>query len=134
MVVVALTCTGKGEENDRMVFFSEELPPNKLPEDIEHKQLNSTALNVTWTPLTLFEAKGFPQYRVVLTAVAKRRRKRQSDSISIFTGDSFAVFSGLEENTDYSAVVGVRTGTNMMTGTDTMQDYIEASPVVGTSI
>ena len=134
MVVVALTCTGKGEENDRMVFFSEELPPNKSPEDVEHKQLNSTALNVTWTPLTLIEAQGFPQYRVVLTSVAKRRRKRQSDPISIVTSDSFAVFSGLEENRDYSAVVGVRTGTNMMTGTDTMQEFIEASPVVGTSI
>ena len=125
VVVVTLTCTGKGDENDRMVFFSEELSPNKSPEDVEFKQLNSTALNVTWTPLTLFEAQGFPQYRVVLTAVANRRRKRQSDPISIVTSDSFAVFSGLEENRDYSAVVGVRT---------VAPEFNESSPINGTSI
>ena len=133
MVVVALTCTGKGKEN-RTVFFSQELPPNKSPEDVEFKQLNSTALNITWTPLTLIEAQGFPEYRVILTANTTRRRKRQADPISIVTSNSFAVFSGLEANTDYSAVVGVRTGTNMMTGTNNMQEFIEADPVNGTSI
>ena len=111
VVVVALTCTGKGKEN-RTVFFSQELPPTKSPENVVLNKLNSTALNVTWTPLTLFEARGFPEYRVVLTAVTNRRRKRQSDPIIIITSNSFAVFSGLEENTNYLAVVGVRTGTN----------------------
>ena len=133
MVVVALICTGKEEEN-RTVFFSQELSPTKSPDNVEFNQLNSTALNITWMPLTLFEAQGFPEYEVVLTPVTNRRGKRQSDPITIITSNSFAVFSDLEENRDYSAVVGVRTGTNMMTGTNNMQEFIEASPVVGTSI
>ena len=128
MVVVALTCTGQGEENNDAIFFSEELAPTKQPEDIEFQQLNATALNVTWRPLTLFEAQGFPQYRVILMINTSNRRKRQSDSITIDTNNSFAVITDLNENTDYSAVVGVRTGAN------TMQEFLEASPVVGTSI
>ena len=134
MVIVTLTCTGIGEENNDAIFFSEELAPTKSPEDIEFQQLNATALNVTWTPLTLFEAQGFPQYRVILTINTSSRRKRQSDSITIDTNNSFAVVTDLNKNTDYSAVVGVRTCTNTMTGTNTMQDFLEADPVVGTSI
>jgi len=59
-VVVAYTSVGKGAENEPTVFFSEELTPTKPPDNVELKQLSSTSFNVTWTPLTLFEAKGFP--------------------------------------------------------------------------
>ena len=56
VVVVAFTSVGKGVENDYTIFFSEELTPTKSPENVVFNQLNSTALNITWTPLTLFEA------------------------------------------------------------------------------
>ena len=65
VVVVAFTSAGKGTENDYIIFFSEELAPTKSPENVVFQQINSTALNITWTPLTLFEARGFPIYRVV---------------------------------------------------------------------
>ena len=85
-------------------------------------QLNSTALNITWTPLTLFETRGFPEYRVVLTATdTNSHRKRQSNSVSIITTNSFAIFTDLNENTDYSVVVGVRTGN--------MSIFVEGSPI-----
>ena len=117
VVIVAFTSVGKGEENDHEIFFIEELIPTKVPENVDFKQLNSTALNITWTPLTLFEARGFPRYRAVLTPVdTTSRRKRQSNSNTIHTlhindtFGAFAVFTNLSENTDYFVVVGVTTG------------------------
>ena len=126
VVVVAFTSAGKGAENIRTVFFSEELEPEKSPENFMFKQLNSTALNFTWTPLTLFEARGFPVYRVVLTEKdTNSRKKRQSNSMSITTTNSFAVFPDLKENTDYSARVGARTGST---------DFVDEDPIDGTNI
>ena len=108
---MAFTSVGKGAENEPTVFFSEELTPTKPPENVKFKQLSSTSLNITWTPLTLFDARGFPVYRVVLTPVdAKSLKKRQSNPDPIITTNNFAVVTGLSENTDYSIVVGVSTG------------------------
>ena len=127
MVVVAFTSAGKGAENDYIVSFSEELPPSKSPENVMSKQLNLTALNITWIPLTLFEARGFPEYRVVLSITdGNNRRKRQSISDSINTTNSFAVFTGLNENVDYSVVVGVRTGN--------ISSFMEGNPINGTNM
>ena len=130
VVVVAFTSVGKGAENDYIIFFSEELTPTKSPENVVFNQLNSTALNITWTPLTLFEARGFPEYRVVLTTDTNSRRKRQSNSVSTITTNSFAIFTDLNENTDYSVVVGVRTGVSMGNVTS---GFVESSPINGTS-
>ena len=123
VVVVAFTSAGKGIENDYITFFSEELAPTKSPENVVFQQINSTTINITWTPLTLFEARGFPIYRVVLTTDANNRRKRQSDPISVITTNSFAVVTDLNENTDYSVAVGV--------GTDSSSEFVERSPLNG---
>ena len=123
VVVVAFTSAGKGAENDYVIFFSEELSPTKSPENVVFQQINSTALNITWTPLTLFEAQGFPIYRVILTTDANNRRKRQSDSISVITTNSFAIITDLNENTDYSVAVGVTTVNS--------SEFVEGSPVNG---
>ena len=120
---LAFTSAGKGTENEYMIFFSEELVPTKSPENVVFQQINSTALNITWTPLTLFEAQGFPIYRVVLTTDANNRRKRQSDSISVITTNSFAIITDLNENTDYSVAVGVTTVNT--------SEFVEGSPVNG---
>ena len=110
VVVVAYTTVGKGTENDYITFFSKELQPTKSPENVNSKQLNLTSLNITWTPLTLFEAQGFPEYRIVLTvASTNRRRKRLSNPPPVITTNSFTIFTDLNENTDYAVVVGVRT-------------------------
>ena len=92
VVVVAFTSVGKGAENDYVTFFSKELQPTKSPENVNFKQLNSTSLNVTWMPLTLFEAQGFPEYRVVLMVAGNdHRRKKQSNPPLIITTNIFAV-------------------------------------------
>ena len=104
------------------MFFSEELPPSKPPENVAFKQLNLSSLNITYTPLTLFEAQGFPEYRVVLTPLnTSSRRKRQSNPI--ITTNSSATFTDLKENMLYSIVVGVRTGNS--------SEFIEGSPING---
>ena len=129
VIVVAFTSAGKGEENDRKVFFIEELTPTKPPGDVDSKQLSPTSFNITWTPLTLFEARGFPEYRVVLTPKnINRRRRRQSDADShvMMTENGFAVFTDLRENTDYTVTVGVRTGN--------MSEYLEGDSIDGTHL
>ena len=114
VVVVALTSAGRGAKNDFITFFSQQLTPTRSPDNINIQQLNSTTINITWTPLTLFEAQGFPIYRVVLRAEDNtNRKKRQSNTNSILdvnTTNSFAVFTDLNDNTSYSTTVGVGVG------------------------
>ena len=58
--VVAITSVGMGVLDDYVVFFSQELTPTKAPENVKAIYINDTSINVTWTPLSLFEAQGFP--------------------------------------------------------------------------
>ena len=112
MVVVAFTSVGKGAENNRTIFFSAELTPLEAPMNVTFEQIDATTLNISWIPLTLFKARGFPEYTVNLAAImdADSRRKRQSNSdLSMTTNNSFVVFDNLSENTDYSVEVEVRT-------------------------
>ena len=92
-----------------MTFFSQELEPTKSPEDVDF-DWSRTSLNVSWTPLTLFEARGFPVYRVSLVLRSNSRRKIQATIPDpVITTNSFAVFPNLSENTQYDAAVGVST-------------------------
>ena len=109
--MVAFTSAGRGMENDLIIFFSQELAPTKPPQNIDFKFLNSTSLNITWTPLTLFEARGFPLYTVVLKLLSNSRSRRQSPTVHVqVTNNSFAVFTGLMDGATYNATVGVQTG------------------------
>jgi len=47
-------------------FFSQELVPTKAPENVDYRRLSVVSVNISWTPLTLFEARGFPIYRISL--------------------------------------------------------------------
>ena len=107
-MVVAYTSVGKGAENDSHVFFGEELSPTKPPDNVDFDPLNVTSVNVTWTPLTLFEARGFPEYRVTIAPL--NNHGGESGSRSIVVRDSYSVVADLMNNTYYLAVVGVRTG------------------------
>ena len=124
VLVVASTSTGRGAENSIEVFFSQELNPSKAPADINIARLNFTSVNVTWTPLTLIEAQGFPCYRVTLMQLSNSNRtKRQTDSITMETTNSYVVFHDLISTAAYSAVVGVRTGSSDM--------FEDADPITG---
>jgi len=106
--VVAYNRVGLGVLGDYKVFFSEELAPTKAPENIQIKHLNATSVNVTWTPLTLFEAQGFPKYIVSLSPLNSEGRRRKQTNPTIVTSNSYAVFTNLD--TSYSVSVSVSTG------------------------
>ena len=110
VVVVAFTSAGRGEENDPHTFFSHEEPPQRPPEDVEFER-NDTAISVTWTPLSLFEARGFPVYTVTLTPTFTRS-KRQSNidgMIIVKTNETNVVIDGLDPDVEYSLTVAVGT-------------------------
>ena len=122
---MAFTSVGRGAENDGTVFFSKELTPIKSPDKVAFIQLNSTAINVTWVPLNLFEARGFPQYIIELTLVDNASRKKRQ-SLRIVTNNSFAIFTGLQKDAQYSTVVGVRTDRSNASAV-----VLQANPVIG---
>ncbi|XP_065904759.1 cell adhesion molecule DSCAML1-like isoform X2 [Dysidea avara] len=99
--VVAFTSAGRGALNDYVIFFSKELDPLKSPENVTFVQIDHTSINITWTPLSFFEARGFPCYTVALFI-----GKKQSDKI-IKTSDAFAVLQHLQAGTEYTVVVSV---------------------------
>ena len=124
VVVVAFTSAGKGAENDFETFFSQELNPTKVPANVDIARLNLTTINVTWSPLTLVEAQGFPNYRVTLSPLSSNNRnKRQINTITMETNNTYVVFYNLVSTTAYSAVVGVRTGS--------VDVFMNADPVAG---
>ena len=116
-----------GLQNDFMVFFSKELSPVKTPENINYVRLNLTSINVTWTPLSLFEAQGFPIYKITLTptTATNGRNKRQSSSSVLITQNNFAVFTNLNSNQEYSLVVSV--------ATEGSSNYTSSQPTQGTN-
>ena len=108
--VTAFSHEEMGLQNDFVVFFSKELSPIKTPDDIKFLRLSPTSINVTWIPLSLFEAQGFPIYKVTLTPkTTESRSKRQSSSSVLITENDFAVFTDLKANQEYSITVGVAT-------------------------
>jgi len=120
--VVAFTSVGMGVLGGYVVFFSEELAPTKAPEKIKINYISITSINVSWTPLSLFEARGFPKYKVTLLPDAKGRQRRQTNPISVTTTSNFVVFYNLDSNITYSVKVGVTTGE---TNTVISSGYIE---------
>ena len=108
--VVAFTSAGRGAENDLEEFFSQELEANEAPDILDVKRLSSTSVNLTWTPLDLFMARGFPVYVVSLTPSSSSGRKKRQQPLTQVTNNSFAVFNNLVSGSTYTAEVGVRTG------------------------
>ena len=113
-----------GLQSDFAAFFSKEISPTKTPRDVKFVRLNSTSINVTWTPLSLFEAQGFPIYKVTLTPTSTGvREKRQSSSSVLITQNSFVVFTNLNSNEEYSLTVGV--------ATEESSNFISSQPMKG---
>ena len=113
-----------GEQSDFVVFFSKELSPVKAPDGIKFARLSPTSINVAWTPLSLFEAQGFPIYEVILTPISTEiRGKRQSGSITLITQNNFALFTNLISDQEYSLMVGVATNAS--------RNFISSQPIKG---
>jgi len=123
VVVIAYTSAGKGEEsNPSEPFFSEQLAPTKSVENVKINRLSETSVNVTWTPLTFREARGFPVYRVTLTAQSAGSHKRRQIP-SMETSNIYIVFTDLDSTRSYQVIVGVRSmgGPNTFTDATSVQ-------------
>ena len=117
VVVVAFTSAGRGLESVEYVFFSEELTPLKLLENVQLER-SGTSVIISWEPLTLFEARGFPTYAVTLVpSTSDDRVTRQSSDgvIRVTTNKSNIVVGGLDPKVEYDVTVAVGTGAGEMT-------------------
>ena len=74
--------------------------------NISYTRLNGASINVTWTPLSLFEAQGFPLYQAVLT------EDSTTTTDVVTTDSSFVIFTNLSSDQQYTLLVGVATGNN----------------------
>ena len=111
--VVAFTSAGTGIESYPYTFFTQELAPQKSPENVEYVR-SGTDISISWDPLTLFEARGFPVYTVTLTplSLVGSRATRQSNDdgiISVTTNETDVVIENLDPNEEYSLTVVVGT-------------------------
>ena len=111
VVVVAFTSVGRGKENVPYTFFSYEGSPVRPPENITVERTDDDTVTVTWEPLSLFEARGFPVYTVTLTPEFNRRRRQTGDDgvIMVTTNQTNVVIKGLDPDVHYSLTVTVGT-------------------------
>ena len=110
VIVVAFTSAGRGEENNPYTFFSHEEPPQRAPENVTNNVTN-TSIIITWEPLDLFEARGFPVYTVTLTPTFERRKREFNVDgvITVTTNGSHVVIVDFDPNVEYSLTVAVGT-------------------------
>ena len=115
--MVAFTSVGKGVENYGYTFFTEEEAPVRSPENVRIER-SGTSVSVSWDPLSLFEARGFPTYTVTLVPSSSDDRvTRQSNDgvIRVTTNESNLVVGGLDPKVEYDVTVAVGTGAGKMT-------------------
>ena len=119
VTVVAFTSAGRGVESYSQTFFTKELIPNRSPENVMYER-SGTAVNVSWDPISLFEARGFPIYTITLiplSLVGNRPIRQVNDDgiISVTTNKTDIVIEGLDPNVEYSLTVAVGTSSGDIT-------------------
>ena len=80
--------------------------PTVAPKNVTVVRINSTAISVSWNPLTLQEARGWPVYVVYLLSSSQRTA---CDFRTVDTSDSNVVIGNLNPYYYYSIVVQIRT-------------------------
>lgn len=79
---------------------------------VEVTRLNSTHMTVTWTPLTLMEARGFVTGYTVRASPAMSTRKRQDNGeiVKVFPSDaSSGTLTTLQQGVTYGVTVSAST-------------------------
>ena len=71
-------------------------------------RINDTSIDISWTPLTLLEARGFFNYTVILVPSNNQKRQTSLQKIVPFN-ESNVVFSGLDPGVSYSVSVYANT-------------------------
>ena len=102
VTLVAFTSAGRGIESYPYTFFTQELAPQKSPENVKYER-SGTIISVSWDPLSLIEARGFPVYTVTLTP------SNNDGIISVTTNETDVVIEDLDPNVGYSLTLVVET-------------------------
>ena len=110
---MAFTSAGRGIENHPHTFFTQELGPIKPPQNIEFKR-SGTIITITWDPITLFEARGFPFYTVTLIPLSSvssngSAQPNYDEKTSIATTETDIVIEDLDPKIEYSLIITVET-------------------------
>ena len=72
--------------------------------------MNGTAMNVSWAPLNLVEARGIVRSYIITYQQASSRRKRQMQMVQVDGSASYAIVGGLQSGVTYEATIsGVTT-------------------------
>ena len=102
--VTAYTSAGPGPENTlNEIIFTEELPPLRTVTNITIKWMNATTVNISWIPLGIHQARGFPSYRVIISSEGTPFK-------STTTNDSSVVIGELNSKRLYTVTVQPTTG------------------------
>ena len=85
--------------------------PSIAPGNVEVNRLNGTAMNVSWVPLNLVEARGFVQSYIITyqQASSGSRRKRQMQTQQVDGRASSAVVGGLQPGVAYEVSIAAMT-------------------------
>ena len=88
--------------------------PSTAPGNVEVNRLNGTAMNVSWVPLNLVEARGFVQSYIITYQQASTgsRRKRQMQMQQVDGNASHAIVGGLRPGVAYEVTVSGMTVQN----------------------
>ena len=87
--------------------------PSIAPRNVETDRTSPTTISVTWTPLTLIEARGFIRYYSVSYTPNTNGRKRQASLgtmyLNVSNTSSSATITGLEPSLTYNVQVAAAT-------------------------
>ena len=97
--VTAYTSVGPGPENIlNEIIFTRELSPEQTVTNITIKWINTTTVNISWIPLGMHQARGFPSYRVIIISEGTLSAHRT-------TTDSSVLIGGLDGNSVYTFII-----------------------------
>ena len=98
-----------------MAHLSPQLVPSVSPSGVRVERLNSTAINVSWTLLTLEEARGFVTSYTVSYSKGEGQGRRPVEELVVPGGEqSSAVIGGLDTGSSY--LLSVSAGTSAGSG------------------
>ena len=79
--------------------------PSIAPGNVEVIRLNGTAMNVSWVPLNLVEARGIIRDYIIMYQPTGSRRKRQMQTVQADGNSSYAIVGGLQPGVAYEVTV-----------------------------
>ena len=95
-------------------YTVEGVPP--VVTGVEVERLNGTAMNVSWTPVTIVQARGFISFTVTYTPSTGGRARRQSSSVRVPGDQSNVVIGGLDPALEYDVAIATQSGGGVSQG------------------